>query len=101
MISCCSWQETQDELDEFQISSRELEAELETQLEQLEIQTRDLQAALIKLEQENELLKVCMRPMYVRVEECVFVIIYMCMHVCLCMCLYMGVYWMYNALNCC
>ena len=71
MISCCSWQETQDELDEFQISSRELEAELETQLEQLEIQTRDLQAALIKLEQENELLKVCMRPMYVRVEVCI------------------------------
>ena len=46
-------------MDEFQISSRELEAELETQLEQLEVQTRELQTALIKLEQENELLKVC------------------------------------------
>ena len=46
-------------MDEFQISSRELEAELETQLEQLEVQTRELQSTLIKFEQENELLKVC------------------------------------------
>ena len=59
LVSCFSWQEAQEELDEFQISSRELEAELETQLEQLEIQTRELQSTLIKLEQENELLKVC------------------------------------------
>lgn len=52
-----NWQDTQEELEEFQISSRELELELETQLEQLETQTKDLQSSLIKFEQENDLLK--------------------------------------------
>ena len=33
---CYRLEETREELEEFQISSRELEAELETQLEQLE-----------------------------------------------------------------
>lgn len=69
-ILLCSWQEAQEELDEFQISSRELEAELETQLEQLEVQTRELQSTLIKLEQENELLKVCVPCTSARVCIC-------------------------------
>lgn len=62
-------------MDEFQISSRELEAELETQLEQLEVQTRELQSTLIKLEQENELLKVCVPRQSVHV---------WCVYVCMC-----------------
>ena len=45
-------------MEDFQISSRELESELDAQLEQLELQTKDLQTSLVKLEQENEILRV-------------------------------------------
>lgn len=51
-------QEARDELEEFQEGSRELEAELETQLEQAESRQRELLAAKVRLEAENESLKV-------------------------------------------
>jgi hypothetical protein len=50
--------EAREELDEFQISSRELEAELETQLEQLEKQKSDYQGANARLQMEVESLRV-------------------------------------------
>ena len=53
-----SWIAAKEELEDFQISSRELESELDAQLEQLELQTKDLQTSLVKLEQENEILRV-------------------------------------------
>ncbi|XP_021361579.1 nuclear distribution protein nudE homolog 1-like isoform X1 [Mizuhopecten yessoensis] len=46
-----------EELEEFQISSRELEAELETQLEQLENKNKELTSDRSKLQTENESLR--------------------------------------------
>ncbi len=43
------WRETQEELEEFQTSSRELEAELEMQLDQTEAKAHDLQSQNQKL----------------------------------------------------
>lgn len=53
-----SLEEVKEELEEFQISSRELEAELETQLEQAEKRNRELQTANDRLTMEVETLKV-------------------------------------------
>lgn len=47
-------EEAQEELEEFQISSRELEAELEAQLEQAETKVRELTSANQRLQMENE-----------------------------------------------
>ncbi|GAB6025759.1 NADH:ubiquinone oxidoreductase [Chamberlinius hualienensis] len=49
--------EVKEELDEFQINSRELEAELETQLEQFENKNKELLSANIKLQNECEILR--------------------------------------------
>ena len=46
------------EFEEFQENSRELEAELETSLEQTEGKNKDLLAKLLRLEEENNSLKV-------------------------------------------
>ena len=51
-------EETREELEEFQISSRELEAELETQLEQLEKKNGVLVQDNSKLKHEVDSLKV-------------------------------------------
>ena len=51
-------EETREELEEFQISSRELEAELEAQLEQLEKKNGTLVQDNSKLKHEVESLKV-------------------------------------------
>ena len=51
-------EETRAELDEFQMSSRELETELEAQLEQAEQKNRDLTSGNERLQRETESLKV-------------------------------------------
>lgn len=48
-------EESQLELEEFQLSSKDLEAELETQLTQLEKENRDLKVAKQKVETERDL----------------------------------------------
>lgn len=48
------YEESAEELEEFQISSRELEAELEAQLEQAETKVRELTSANQRLVMENE-----------------------------------------------
>ncbi|XP_064478010.1 nuclear distribution protein nudE homolog 1-like isoform X2 [Ornithodoros turicata] len=50
-------EETQVELEEFQASSRDLEAELEAQLEQYEKSNAELRSVAAKLQQENESLQ--------------------------------------------
>ncbi len=55
------------EFDDYQESSRELEAELEAQLEQAEGNNKDLLSRVARLEEENDSLKVCV-----------------CGHVCVC-----------------
>ncbi|XP_069123354.1 nuclear distribution protein nudE homolog 1-like isoform X2 [Argopecten irradians] len=50
-------EEAREELEEFQISSRELEAELEAQLEQLENKNKELTSDRSKLQNENESLR--------------------------------------------
>ena len=54
-----SLNETKEELEEYQISSQELEAELETQLEQSEAKVKDLTATNQRLGTECDNLKVC------------------------------------------
>jgi len=49
--------ENKEEFEDFQISSRELELELETQLEQSEAKIRDFRSLTNRLEQENDHLK--------------------------------------------
>ena len=51
-------EETKEELEEYQISSRELEAELETQLKQLEKRNKELDTSSSRLQAEVESLKV-------------------------------------------
>ncbi|XP_070379176.1 nuclear distribution protein nudE-like 1 isoform X2 [Dermacentor albipictus] len=48
------WREAQQELEEFQASSRDLEAELETQLKQYEASNRELRAMITRLQVDNE-----------------------------------------------
>lgn len=48
------WREAQLELEEFQASSRDLEAELETQLKQYEASNRELRAMVTRLQADNE-----------------------------------------------
>ena len=57
----CSYrlEEAREELDEFQMSSRELEAELEAQLEQAEVKNKELLSANGRLTMEVEMLRVC------------------------------------------
>ena len=45
-------------MDEFQLSSRELEAELEAQLEQVEVKAKELTSANSRLTMEVEMLRV-------------------------------------------
>ena len=52
------FEETKEELEEFQMSSHELEQELETQLEQAEKKVAELTAASQRLQLESENLKV-------------------------------------------
>lgn len=47
------------EFDDFQESSRELEAELEAQLEQAESTNKDLRSHVQRVDEENESIKVC------------------------------------------
>jgi len=51
--------EVRAEYDDFQESSRELEAELEAQLEQAETTAKDLRSHVQRLEEDNESLKAC------------------------------------------
>lgn len=53
-----SLEEVRGEFDDFQESSRELEAELEAQLEQAETTNKDLLSRIQRLEEENESVKV-------------------------------------------
>ena len=53
-----SLEEVRAEFDDFQESSRELEAELEAQLEQAESVNKDLLSRIQRIEEENESLKV-------------------------------------------
>ncbi len=55
----CSLEEVRGEFDDYQESSRELEAELEAQLEQAEGNNKDLLSRVARLEEENDSLKVC------------------------------------------
>ncbi|XP_071797696.1 nuclear distribution protein nudE-like 1 [Asterias amurensis] len=52
-----NWEESKEELDEFQISSQELEAELETQLETAENKVKELTVAKERLQVETDALK--------------------------------------------
>ncbi|XP_038064193.1 nuclear distribution protein nudE homolog 1-A-like [Patiria miniata] len=52
-----NWEEAKEELDEFQISSQELEAELETQLESAEGKVKELTVAKERLQNEADILK--------------------------------------------
>ena len=56
---CVSLEEVRGEFDDYQESSRELEAELEAQLEQAETNNKDLLSRVSRLEEENDSLKVC------------------------------------------
>lgn len=51
-------EEVRGEFDDFQESSRELEAELEAQLEQAESANKDLLSRIQRVEEENESIKV-------------------------------------------
>lgn len=53
-------EEVRGEFDDFQESSRELEAELEAQLEQAESANKDLLSRIQRVEEENESVKVLM-----------------------------------------
>ena len=53
-----SLEEVRGEFDDFQESSRELEAELEAQLEQAEAANKDLLSRIQRVEEENESVKV-------------------------------------------
>ncbi len=55
---CVSLEEVRGEFDDYQESSRELEAELEAQLEQAESNNKDLLTRVGRLEDENETIKV-------------------------------------------
>lgn len=55
---CCRLEDAREELDEFQMSSRELEAELEAQLEQAEVKNKELLSANGRLNMEVEMLRV-------------------------------------------
>jgi len=48
---------SREELDEFQVAGRELEAELETQLEQTEIKNKELKSLTNRLQMENDQIK--------------------------------------------
>ncbi len=54
----CSLEAVRGEFDDFQESSRELEAELEAQLEQAESANKDLLSRIQRVEEENESVKV-------------------------------------------
>ena len=53
-----SLDDTKEELDEFQISSRELEAELEAQLEQAENKNKELNSTNSRIQMEVDSLRV-------------------------------------------
>lgn len=57
-LQCFRLEETKEELEEFQISSRELEAELEAQLKQLEKRNKELETSGARLQTEVESLRV-------------------------------------------
>ena len=71
-----SLEEVRGEFDDFQESSRELEAELEAQLEQAESTNKDLLSRIQRLEEENESIKVSNCKVYTRL--CDVVCLYMC-----------------------
>ena len=53
-----SWEDIREEFEEYQTSSRELEAELEVQLEQQETRSSEFRHQINKLANENQVLKV-------------------------------------------
>lgn len=55
-----SGEDARTELEEYQESSREVEAELEAQLKQAESQVRELRTAQHRLQVEHNSLKVCL-----------------------------------------
>ena len=57
-LYCFRLEETKEELEEYQISSRELEAELEAQLKQLEKRNKELETNSARLQTEVESLRV-------------------------------------------
>lgn len=60
-IVCCRHGEVKEELEEYEISSRELEAELEAQLEQQENKNRELLSANQRLQMELDSARVSVR----------------------------------------
>ena len=58
LLSACSCEEAQEELQEFQEGSRELEAELEAQLGQAEHRIKDLHSENQRLKNDDGTLKV-------------------------------------------
>lgn len=58
VVCVFSLEEVRGEFDDFQESSRELEAELEAQLEQAESVNKDLLSRIQRVEEENESVKV-------------------------------------------
>ena len=58
-IQCnCRYEDTKEELDEYEASSKELEAEMEVQLEQSEKKVKDLTSHNERLQTELEQLRV-------------------------------------------
>lgn len=64
-VCVCSLEEVRGEFDDFQESSRELEAELEAQLEQAESVNKDLLSRIQRVEEENESVKVNLSAYYI------------------------------------
>ena len=66
----CRFSDAREELDEYQTSSRELEAELETQIEQLEAKKKELLSANSRLQLENENLRVSLAGRWHCEQQC-------------------------------
>ena len=58
VLCCCRYEDTKEELDEYEASSKELEAEMEVQLEQSEKKVKDLTSHNERLQTELEQLRV-------------------------------------------
>ena len=71
-----SLEEVRGEFDDYQESSRELEAELEAQLEQAEGNNKDLLSRIRRLEEENDHVKVC------AFDTCLYICKFICQDVC-------------------
>ena len=65
-----SHDEAREELEEYQISSRELEAELEAQLEQQESKNRELTASNQRMQMELDTARVCVHIPFSLASSC-------------------------------